>query len=448
MTFPVKWFHSEMAGIPQLTRSPGELVALLDAVLVNGFNLKSVTSITRVGTTATVNFATAHGFLVDQVITIAGADQAEYNGEHRVAVVSTNYITFTVAESAVTPSTGTVTCKASPLGFDITHTATNRRVYRTPSLVGSRPYLRVENDQLAEWVAGHNIAGRLCVATEMLDINTPGGDFMPYRADATSFPTAGWANWYYAMSTRPGQYDSTYPAATTPKSFAVVGDHRSFYFLCAVGPKSSYYGTSWTARFLNGFGEFLSYKANDPHRQWLCCHLNYLTTETGAVTDGAAQRGAYCYPNASYAAMLSPEVNAGQLITRNYTGYGYPCLFGSVPLQTQNYNSYLRSGTDTGIVWPNYANFGLLLHPLYMREDTSVLRGLRPGVYAIHNNVNSQIADKQVFDNVAGYPNRKFLALSMTAGQDWTSPATSASPAGNNASARLAFDLTGPWVYE
>lgn len=68
----------------------------------------SVSSITRSGTTATVTTATAHGFSTGQKVVISGATQTDYNGAFTVTVSSTTQFTYTVANSPVTPATGTI----------------------------------------------------------------------------------------------------------------------------------------------------------------------------------------------------------------------------------------------------------------------------------------------------------------------------------------------------
>lgn len=57
MSTSVKFFTNTQQGAPQLTNNWGALTTMLDACLVTGFNLKSVTSITRDGNLATVNIS-------------------------------------------------------------------------------------------------------------------------------------------------------------------------------------------------------------------------------------------------------------------------------------------------------------------------------------------------------------------------------------------------------
>lgn len=72
----------------------------------------SVSSITRASTTATVTTAAAHGLSSGQKVTIAGANQADYNGTFVITVTGSTTFTYTVSGSPATPATGTITSTA------------------------------------------------------------------------------------------------------------------------------------------------------------------------------------------------------------------------------------------------------------------------------------------------------------------------------------------------
>ena len=70
----------------------------------------SVTGITQTTGTATVTYGAVHGLAVGDLITIIGADQAGYNGEHEVLTVPlTTTVTIAVDSGTVSPATGTIT---------------------------------------------------------------------------------------------------------------------------------------------------------------------------------------------------------------------------------------------------------------------------------------------------------------------------------------------------
>jgi len=82
----------------------GDKIHINNAVMPN-----ALTSLTRVGTTATAITTNKHNLTIgiDSTVTISGATEVEYNGTHTLlSVDSRNQFTFTVADSAVTPATG------------------------------------------------------------------------------------------------------------------------------------------------------------------------------------------------------------------------------------------------------------------------------------------------------------------------------------------------------
>lgn len=71
----------------------------------------SVTSITRSGSTVTITTSTDHGYIVDDFVTIAGANETDYNGAQRIySVPSSTTFTFITTATPTTPATGTITC--------------------------------------------------------------------------------------------------------------------------------------------------------------------------------------------------------------------------------------------------------------------------------------------------------------------------------------------------
>lgn len=82
------------------------------------FDLKisqTVTSITRVTTTATAT-VTAHGFLVGMYVTIAGANEPEYNGTFLIVTTAdANTFTYTMTADPGATATGTITVSSTTL---------------------------------------------------------------------------------------------------------------------------------------------------------------------------------------------------------------------------------------------------------------------------------------------------------------------------------------------
>lgn len=71
---------------------------------------QAVSSITRSGDIATLTTATPHGKAFGNLITVAGANETDYNGTFTVlSAPTTTTLTYLVANTPVTPATGTIT---------------------------------------------------------------------------------------------------------------------------------------------------------------------------------------------------------------------------------------------------------------------------------------------------------------------------------------------------
>lgn len=77
----------------------------------------AISSITRSGSVATVTTTEAHGLTTGQTVTIAGADQDDYNISASVTVLTSTTFTIAVAGTPATPATGTMTYSRG-LSFD------------------------------------------------------------------------------------------------------------------------------------------------------------------------------------------------------------------------------------------------------------------------------------------------------------------------------------------
>jgi len=427
---PVKWFSHLMTGAPQLTHGYGQLVAMLDACLVTGFNLKTVQSITRVGTVATVTFSTAHGYVKDQVINIYDCAQTEYSGDQRVTSATTNSLTFDVVGTPVTPGTSSadsIKCKAAPLGFEIQFSSANRRVYRSTDLTGNGNVLRVDNDAPPGWTNQYPTQASVHIARQATDVDTL-VEYHPFSSVSTSFPTYGWYKWYqttYYFGFTPNSNNNNNSA----KPWVLVGDDRSFYFFNAPNANGPNY---LTVRLMYGFGQINSFKPLDQYGTFLFATENY--NSTGGTTPYT-----YSYGPMSAAFQGINLASPGEALLRSYFGTGAGTYAPKVTLATGNRDtpySTILSGQSTGIVYPNPVDYSLLLFPSYCGDySAGALRGVYPGLYAILNNCGTNVADLSIIDNVSNYANRKFLIVSCDNGQGLATDGTS----------RVAFDITGPW---
>lgn len=75
----------------------------------------ALASLTQTAGVATATVTAGHGMTDLQMVTIAGAAQAGYNGSFTASVVSATVFTFPVASGTVSPATGTVTAIPDPV---------------------------------------------------------------------------------------------------------------------------------------------------------------------------------------------------------------------------------------------------------------------------------------------------------------------------------------------
>lgn len=145
MSFLTRWFSNSFQGIPQITSAAGTLVGALDAMLVNGFNEQTATSLTQTAGVATLTFSgSGHGFVQHSVIRISGASPAGWNGDYRVTGVSGANVTF-ACDDTLSAASGTISVKFAPADFEIVYTGTNKRVYRSSALDSTQLMLRVDD---------------------------------------------------------------------------------------------------------------------------------------------------------------------------------------------------------------------------------------------------------------------------------------------------------------
>src|SRR5574338_427743 len=123
MTLPVKYFHGQMTGAPVLSGTAGSRIAVLDACLINGFE-------------------------VNQVVLVAGATggAAALNGEWCVTAVSSTWIQFACPGIGDQTATGTITVKAAPSGsWSKVFSGTNKAAYKSTDPAATGCLLRVDD---------------------------------------------------------------------------------------------------------------------------------------------------------------------------------------------------------------------------------------------------------------------------------------------------------------
>lgn len=388
---------------PQLQNAYGCMIDVLDACLVNGFGSQTVATLTASGTTVTATYGSAHNYLQYQVIKLANANQAEFNGEHRILTVpDANTITFELAAvPSVTTATGTITSSLPSLGWLKPFSGTGKAAYRSANtLLASRPFLRVVDALDPAYTSTYAKFAKVGIVEDMTDIDTLHGVQSPFDTSnpnknwvASGSGTSvinGWAKWYYARS-NDWQVDAnadTLSIVTGVRNWILVGNQDCFYIF--VNPT-----TNRNYKFPYGFGTFKNYLSSDMYPNFLAATLDY--SSANAVTNKATLT------------CLASTVSQTLLLQRNAINDATPqitanvvSLFNKQTVCHSGFADYLASYSAAG---------GWLFAPVILLENGNLPRGQ----LSLINWLMQAKFDGS--DNIFSDGNRGYLLISVTCAQ-------------------------------
>ncbi|CAN7580059.1 hypothetical protein [Variovorax paradoxus] len=389
----VKNFNSTMSGMPPYNGVAGSTIALLDAVLVNGVDLKNANSLVVAGGVATLAFTGAHSAQLDSVILVSGSSIAALNGEQKVTAVGAGIVRFATA-AADGAASGSITFKMAPAGWEKVYSGPNKAVYRSLDPASTKMLLRVD-DSAAQWA-------RVVGYESMSDIDTGAGLF------PTTAQLAGGGYWAKSMIAS---------AAAVP--WVIHADSRIFYFTPQYGiPNNASYQGGVT-RF---FGDFIAYK---PGGDGYGCVLSYsVNSAIQLMTDGHLFGGA----------------GTGNATPRPITGLGSAQLnsllpFTGIATATSGADGYL--GT-----FPSPVDGSLQLSRKFISASGGIARGEFPG--AFHGPQSILFDSFKQLDKIPGAGPLAGRTLQAVNAQYATVGINSSASATTNCGTGF-FDLTGPW---
>lgn len=386
----IKFFVHSNNNAPQLQNAYGSMIGVLDACLVNGISLGLVSTLTAVGTTVTAAFSNAHNLMQYQVLKITGANQAEYNGEHRILTVpNATSVTFQLASApSVTTATGTITSSLPSLGWEKPFSSTNvngggKAAYRSKNtLLPSRPFLRVVDELDPAYTATYAKFAKVGIVEDMTDIDTMLGVQAPYDSAnpnknwvGTGSGTSainGWAKWYYTSSSAfNASSNDVNASASGSRNWVLVGNSDYFYILPTAIPSNSY-------ALCYGFGGFESLSNSDQSTNFLSATFNYIAASVnsfkGAFTGGAGT-----------------DANQKVIIQRLYNQTTQYAESKTISLGIA---TLINSGSSNYIGASSLNNISPFA-PVFLNE--AVLRGKLPNLYWLFQ--NKPYANYGVFEN-------------------------------------------------
>lgn len=394
MIYPVKYFHSQMRGAPTVSGLAGSLIGMLNACLLTGFGLTTVTGISVSGGVATATVGAGNSFEEGAVVLMDGDMPAELKGEVRALTSASASFSYATAAADGT-YTGSFTAKYAPVGqWEKAFSGANLAAYRSVDPESNGHYLRVD-DTLAQKV-------RLRGFESMTDVNTGTG---PFPTD-TQMSGGGWL-W------------KSLNVNSVPVRWKVFADSRYFIFCVAPGYSSSVGQTPAPARAFgdpislapggDGFGTVLHVtedSVNDFNRGALDRH--------GLLS--ANNQNLICSPRAPVGlggAVLTNAISSPGSI--NFWSGNDP-FFGSFPPSANGALLLARAFYDTG--------------------GRGQPRSMAPGFYYIpQTNVASFVDDGDVLMGAGELAGRRLIAVRTA-----NAPAAWANTLGV-----YLVDATGPW---
>lgn len=382
-------FTYTMGGTPAASPAVGTLV------MAPSFG---ISSITRSGTTVTVTLSQANStLLTNDWVTIAGAVETDYNGEHQITATSGTTFTYQIATTPSSPATGTLTYYKSPAGWTEAFTGTNKSAFRGGATNNSAQfYLRVDDGNTVVTTGGAKQAlVRGYVA--MTDVDT-GTEPFPTVAQMTN-------GGYWLKSSTADQ--------TNARAWIIVADDRFFYI--NIYTAGAVYTASTNATTF-GFGWFPSYKSGDAYN----CLIS------GGVQDGNIGSGST--PQGLIGQGSSLAAAGGSYLPRSYPQSGASvgwCAFASSTVANP-ICACLSSMVNVG--YPNGADQAMLFNPVQVVENG--FRGAMPGAYShFHNSFPFNPND--TITGVAQLPGVTMLCLWCNSG---------------GVQGAINVDITGPWA--
>lgn len=233
MSAPI-WYDSTEAGAPTLNNANGSLIALLRAVLIDGFGVKAITSISVASGVATVTcpahaFSSAYG----KWLKVTGASAPALDGVKQQTIVDAN--TFTYPAPGVADGNYTATdARRAPLGWTEEYNdggANTKAIYKRTAPEALAPMLRVDDS-----------VGASMVRTLAVEVAT-GIDAITGLAP-TEAQVSGGLPWQKGANT------------AAAKRWAFVGDDRGFYLSTELNA---------TQQALYYFGDGIGYYAGDAY---------------------------------------------------------------------------------------------------------------------------------------------------------------------------------------
>lgn len=377
MAVKTKLFYSTMTGAPTLSGTAGDMLAVLNACLVDGFNSQTITSLVIASNVATIT-KNGHGFIANQVVEISGATPAALNDTWLITSADANTCTFSTTGLVDQTATGTITCKVASCGWEKQFSDTNRAVYRSGNAQSTLIPIRVD-DTVGQY-------STVLMAESFSDISTP----------VTSSATH-----YFKKSSA---------TSATTRPWIIISDDKTFYL-----------GLDWNSTGTYDFVSFGDFDSNVPADA-------YKARIQGCSSSAPAAKGQY---HSIYNAMWEDQSGstAVAVAPRSYaqTGAALALYQGSLCAAStysatnvtvyvwafSGNHGYSNNPAQAPIVSPGLADSGYHFVPVYLLERPvagRTFRGTQRGLLHVLEQLPIS-SGYQVLTGVNGIPGGRAIMV-------------------------------------
>ena len=133
-----KLFGFSDVGLDFCAGSKALFPSVFKKVLANGYNTKTVSSVSVSGSNVTLTYGVNHGYVADRFLQVTAT--GGYSKEVYIDSVTTNTVTFT--ESTTTGLSGTISTKVAPLGWTLAYESGLVQLYKMKYLDERDLYVR------------------------------------------------------------------------------------------------------------------------------------------------------------------------------------------------------------------------------------------------------------------------------------------------------------------
>lgn len=377
------WATHKQVGAPQMSStvgSNGQLLQVLDAVLVDGFNTQTSTGVELLTDGfLKIKFGTFVDYRKRQKLLISGANDANLNGEYIITQVVGNDVVIKAPD--VTVFTGAIKAKVAPLGWESVFGNANplKRAYRSKNPLSNKRILYLD----MTLPSGHGYdaskpahRAMVSICDDMAEVGVKVNSYTDiinnYEANIN-----GSLFWYQAR----GEMKTAAITTASIIEWTIVGND-SYFYLMPTWFQNTYTGqgdfSKKGLRDLYMFGDFPSLAgATD---RWSCVWAGaYLPNDNNSAANVGVANGSYI------------GSSSNKYFISDYTGFSGMQSFGLFSGGSGNYHS----GVVTGINYPNQTTNSMICERLYTLSSGSV-RSLAPRILSIKHNLGNNYLD---YDN-------------------------------------------------